>query len=96
VSENSAKLHLEQLGPTEQAAIRTLLDTFRDHGWRDTANAALLAVRKLASSPRGLSPSSVAAVIPDGFYLQNDVTKRELGRALASFTKLERATACKH
>jgi len=79
---HTTKLYLDQLGSSEQAAVRTLLDTFRDHGWRDTANAALAAVRLLERSPRGLSSSGLAAALPDKFYLQNRATRRDLAAAL--------------
>lgn len=79
---HTTKLYLDQLGPSEQAAVRTLLDTFRDHGWRDTANAALAAVRLLECSPRGLSSSGLAAALPDRFYVQNSASRRELAAAL--------------
>ena len=78
-----SRLRLDQLGPSEQAALRVLLDTFRDHGWKDTSNAALTAVRVLARSPSGVSPSGLAAAMPDRFYLQNDVTKKILAAVLA-------------
>jgi hypothetical protein len=92
VSGNASRLYLSQLGPSEQAAIRSVLDTFRDHGWRDTSNAALAVVRALAGAPKGLTASGVAAVLPDRFYVQNDLTKKDLAAVLEEFAALSSPT----
>lgn len=60
-------LHLADLGDSEQAAIRKMLDAFRNHGWRDVSNTALIAVHRLSRSPRGLRARSLAMGFPAEF-----------------------------
>jgi len=76
------KLRLEDLGPNQQAAVRVLLDDFRDHGWRDQGGAALAAVRALTSSTGGLSTARLAQVIPQVFFVRNSVSRNEVRKAL--------------
>ena len=78
MARSSPTLRLEQLGRNEQAAVRTLLDAFRDRGWRDQAGTALKTVRALATARHGLSTTRLAAAVPDVFLSANSVSRSNL------------------
>jgi hypothetical protein len=82
MAQSTRKLRLEDLGPNQQAAVRVLLDDFRDHGWRDQGGGAIAAVRALASAARGLTTTRVAQAIPEVFFVRNSVTRTEVREAL--------------
>jgi hypothetical protein len=73
-------LRLDDLGNSEQAAIRAVLSAFRDRGWRDQGGAALRAVQALTSAGAGLSPAGLAGAMPDEFLLRNNLKKADVRR----------------
>lgn len=73
-------LRLDDLGNSEQAAIRAVLSAFRDRGWRDEGGAALSAVQALAVAGAGLTPARLAAATPDEFLLRNNLRKADVKR----------------
>lgn len=94
-SRTSARVRIADLGGTEQSAVRRLLDLFRDHGWSDPSNAALVAVRYLSASQAGVSPKGLAASLPDTFYLRNAVTRTEVSDALGDLVAAHQGSSCR-
>lgn len=92
-SRTTARVRAADLGGTEQSAVRCLLDLFRDHGWSDASNAALIAVRRLSTSQGGVSPKGLAASLPDTFYLRNAVTRSEVSDALEDLVAPRKGSA---
>ncbi|MEO6701016.1 MAG: hypothetical protein ABI140_14765 [Jatrophihabitantaceae bacterium] len=82
-SSGGPRVHITDLGGTEQSAVRRMLDLFRDHGWSDVSNAALVAVQRLTRSSSGLSPTTLASSLPDTFYLRNSLTRKQVSTALS-------------
>lgn len=73
---------LSDLGPTPQAAIRTLLDLIRDHGWRDHG-AALAVVRAVEDAGGVISISAAVRAMPKIFLARNDLRRMDVERALS-------------
>jgi hypothetical protein len=69
---------MRQLGPTPQAAVRTLLTEFRYRGWKDSGNVALAIVRALEAADGALPITRAAKAAPDEFLTQNEIRRREL------------------
>lgn len=69
---------------SKKAAIRLVLNAWRDRGWRDQEDAALAVVERLAE--RGRYDQSLADAVPRGFLDRNGTTrddvKGELSRVL--------------
>lgn len=88
-SRASGRVRVTDLGDTEQRAVRRLLDLFRDHGWSDTSNAALVAVERLSRSRAGISPQSLASSLPDTFYLRNATTRGQVAEAVGDLVGVQ-------
>jgi predicted component of type VI protein secretion system len=73
---------LSHIGPTPQAAIRTLLDLFRARGWRDHG-AALAVVRALEEAGGVLSVSAAVRAMPSIFFARNALRRADAERALS-------------
>ena len=86
-------LRLVDLGSNQQAAIRALLDLFRDHGWRDQAGAALKVVEALSRAQHGLTSTRVTNVLPDEFYLRNHLTKSTVRSVLDDLMRSKRTAS---
>jgi len=74
-------LRREDLGSSPQAAIRAVLDVFRDHGWRDPGTAALQAVDALERTSRGLTSAGLTAALPADFFDRNNTAKTAVRQA---------------
>lgn len=73
-------LSLESLGPSPQAAIRLLLRTFRNRGWRDDGSAT--AIVRLLESRRFVTPRAAAREVTADFLATNAVTRSTVQAAL--------------
>jgi hypothetical protein len=74
-------LHLEAFGISQKHALRRLLTAFRQRGWRDPGDAALLVIRKIEKQP-GVAANRAAAAAPPEFFDLNHITRKELAEAL--------------
>ena len=83
VTRTARSISVERLGPSEQAAIRVLLDAFQDRGWRDHSGAAIAIVRILSAHPEGVSLERLARAIPERLLVLNSVSRAEVKSAIA-------------
>jgi hypothetical protein len=81
---------------SKKAAIRLVLNAWRDRGWRDVDDAALSVVERMANEG-GTYDDAIAAVVPRAFLDRNGVSRadvsKELSRALGDVELDESSTA---
>ena len=76
-------LHLDAFGMSPKHALRRLLTEFRNRGWRDPGDAALLVILRIERQP-GIGADQAAAAAPREFFDLNHIRKKDLAEALAA------------
>lgn len=76
-------LHLDAFGMSPKHALRRLLTEFRNRGWRDPGDAALLVILKIERRP-GIGADRAAAAAPREFFDVNNIQKKDLADALTA------------
>lgn len=81
VASTHTGLYLDSFGISSKHGIRRLLSKFRERGWRDPGDAALLVMRRIESQP-GIAPERAAAAAPPEFFEVNRIRRKDLAAAL--------------
>lgn len=76
-------LHLDAFGISPKHALRRLLTEFRNRGWRDPGDAALLVILKIERQP-GIAADRAADAAPGEFFDLNHIQKGDLAEALTT------------
>jgi hypothetical protein len=76
-------LHLDAFGMSSKHAIRRLLSEFRNRGWRDPGDAALLVILRIERQP-GIAADRAAAAAPGEFFDLNHIQRKDLAEALTA------------
>jgi hypothetical protein len=76
-----AGLYVEALGVSPKHALRELLTEFRQRGWRDPGDAALLVIRRIEQRP-GILSALAASAAPPEFFEVNHIRRKDLADAL--------------